>query len=477
MKITVRESELFTTVVKARMPFRYGIATMTQTPHAFARITAEIDGRVHRGVSADHLPPKWFTKDPHRPIEDELVEMKRVVVRALRRAEGTRAASAFALWRELYDDQAAWGAREGLAPLLTHFGVTLVERAVIDAVCRAADLPFARAVHAGVLGIALADVRPELAGSSPSDWLPAAPLASIQARHTVGLGDPLEDADITDADHVHDDLPQSLAACIRFYGLKHFKIKLSAENDASRLRQIATILDRECAGDFAFSLDGNERFESAETFRAFWEELASSPGIERFLDRLLFVEQPFLRSFALDESIGEMFAQWTDHPPIIIDESDAELRSLPTALALGYSGTSHKNCKGVFKGLANACLVRKRQREQPARQHVLSGEDLSNIGPVALMQDLAAQAALGIESVERNGHHYFAGLSVFPDAIGEAVLRHHGDCYVRDAAGWARVHIQEGRMNLASVNAAPFGVGFDVPLDACFVKEDVHAPA
>ena len=35
----------------------------------------------------------------------------------------------------------------------------------------------------------------------------------------------------------------------------------------------------------------------------------------------------------------------------------ATLDSLPTALALGYVGTSHKNCKGIVKGIANACLL------------------------------------------------------------------------------------------------------------------------
>ncbi len=59
----------------------------------------------------------------------------------------------------------------------------------------------------------------------------------------------------------------------------------------------------------------------------------------------------------------------------------------------------------------------------------MSGEDLVNIGPVALLQDLAAQAALGNASVERNGHHYFRGLSVFPPSISEAMLARHGDLY------------------------------------------------
>ena len=93
----------------------------------------------------------------------------------------------------------------------------------------------------------------------------------------------------------------------------------------------------------------------------------------------------------------------------------------------------------------------------------MSGEDLCNVGPVAVLQDLAVCAALGIRSVERNGHHYVAGLSDFPDAIQSEVLRQHGDLYHRSAAGWPTLNIQNGAVALGTVNRAPLGVG--VPVD------------
>ena len=65
----------------------------------------------------------------------------------------------------------------------------------------------------------------------------------------------------------------------------------------------------------------------------------------------MFVEQPFHRDMALDPDVLHDLAAWRVRPTLIIDESDAELDSLPRALALGYHGTSHKNCKGVFKGV------------------------------------------------------------------------------------------------------------------------------
>ena len=145
-----------------------------------------------------------------------------------------------------------------------------------------------------------------------------------------------------------------------------------------------------------------------------------------------------------------------------IDESDATLESLPTALTLGYAGTSHKNCKGVFKSVANAgLLARARAAGSPA---VLSGEDLGNVGPISVPQDLAAQAALGVTSVERNGHHYFAGLDQFPRALQRHALEHHSDLYIRATTDWPRLNIRGGKLTITSVNAAPFGVPGEMDL-------------
>jgi hypothetical protein len=145
---------------------------------------------------------------------------------------------------------------------------------------------------------------------------------------------------------------------------------------------------------------------------------------------------------------------------MIIDESDGEVRTAALALSCGYAGTSHKNCKGVFKGVANACLIARRRREEPGANYVISAEDLSNIGPVSLMQDTAVVASLGIPHAERNGHHYFRGLSMLPDDVQSDVLASHGDLFRRHVRGFATVRIEGGRSHVGSVVDAPFGVTF-----------------
>ena len=69
-------------------------------------------------------------------------------------------------------------------------------------------------------------------------------------------------------------------------------------------------------------------------------------------------------------------------------------------------------------------------------------------------------AILGIEHVERNGHHYFKGLSMFPPAMQDTFLADHPDLYHRHPAGFVALDITKGRIRLASALKAPFGYNF-----------------
>jgi hypothetical protein len=158
----------------------------------------------------------------------------------------------------------------------------------------------------------------------------------------------------------------------------------------------------------------------------------------------------------LSDDAGAALRAWPERPPLIIDESDGAPGDLPRALALGYAGTSHKNCKGIVKGIANACLLAQCRRH--GQEVVLTGEDLCNLGPVTLLQDLAMMALLGVEHVERNGHHYYRGLSLWPQEWQETMLAAHGDLYARHRAGFAFLEIRGGQLQLGSVNASPFGL-------------------
>ena len=94
------------------------------------------------------------------------------------------------------------------------------------------------------------------------------------------------------------------------------------------------------------------------------------------------------------------------------------------------------------------------RKEETGQTFHLTAEDLANVGPIALNQDLAMVALLGITHAERNGHHYFRGLSMFPEDLW-ADLTQTG-LYHRPE-NFPTLHIQEGSLNLESINQAPFG--------------------
>jgi hypothetical protein len=458
MEIRIESVSIKRHDISTRMPFKYGIATMTDLPHLFIRIVASFDGNKACGISADHLPPKWFTKDPNKDPLDEIDDMEKVIRKAAALAQTLSADSVFNFWLKLYQHQDTWAEENQIPPLLVHFGTSLIERALIDAFCRQQQSSFATLLHENAFGITWGKLRPELAGQTPKDLFPP-PLQAVIARHTVGLADPLTEADIQAADRINDGLPQSLEACIPYYGLKHFKIKVNGklDEDIPRLEAIAILFDRLQLGDFKFSLDGNEQFTDAESFQEFWRELQTVKGMMPFLDHLLFVEQPFHRDFALRETIGDALRSWKEAPSIIIDESDASLDSAPRALELGYTGTSHKNCKGVFKGILNRAMINYRNGQAGVNRLLMSGEDLANIGPIANHQDLVVQAALGNASVERNGHHYFKGLSVFDQEIQDNALNSFPGMYKKEDSGYVRLKVREGSLDLTDLLKFPFG--------------------
>ena len=228
------------------MPFRFGIAEMTEVPHLILQVDLEVDGRVERGLAAESLAPKWFTKDPDTSLEEDRRELLDVIERACELAmQVENAPTVFAFWRELYDEQLRVGEATGYPPLLAGLGASLVERALIDGYCRATSTSFSRALREGRLGLRLGDIHPELRNNEPVELLPERPRGSIRIRHTVGLSDPLTEADVSRAGQVDDGLPRSLEACIGAYGLTHFKLKLFGDQERD-LR--ATPSDRPRAG-------------------------------------------------------------------------------------------------------------------------------------------------------------------------------------------------------------------------------------
>ena len=83
MRLRVAQVDLFERDVRLRMPFRFGVVTLTQAPQAFARVRVRLeDGREAEGAAAELLAPKWFDKDPALADEDNFDQLRRSLARA-----------------------------------------------------------------------------------------------------------------------------------------------------------------------------------------------------------------------------------------------------------------------------------------------------------------------------------------------------------------------------------------------------------
>ena len=433
--LRMRSVKLYERAVTLRLPFRFGAATVTRCPQAFARVEIEVGGRTFAGASAELMVPKWFDKAPQLTHEQNFEQLRE----ALRSARSSylaedEATTAYGLSQSAGEAAISASMARGLPRLAAQFGPALLDKAVADALLRSQGLSWVEGLRAGMLG------------DPWSATLNVIQPASVILRHTVGLADLLTD---DQPGHRPDDgLPATLQACIQRYGLTHFKLKLSGQIDADRdrLTRIASVLDAH-AGDYRVTLDGNETFTDAAALGDFWRVLTKEPALNNLLSRTLLLEQPLARRVALDQSIEGLGIK----VPVILDESDDAPDVLERGLALGYRGISSKACKGVYRSLHSAARI----AQEPDRL-ILSGEDLTCQAGLAVQQDTLLAASLGVTHIERNGHHYVDGFGIAPAAEAAAFASAHPGLYETDAAGRPHLAIHAGRLDLRSLHAPGF---------------------
>jgi L-alanine-DL-glutamate epimerase-like enolase superfamily enzyme len=315
---------------------------------------------------------------------------------------------------------------------------------VLDALCRALGISFYDAIRKNVPRITAPGWQADLMAFDMDEFLAGLkPRHAIAARHTVGLADPITDAE----KKLDDGLPESLEEVVQRYGHRWFKLKVSGDPgaDVERLSAIASVLDR-IGEPYYTTLDGNEQYANAEDVLALWNTIRADARLKRLASSVVFIEQPIKRSRALASDISAL----ADEKPVIIDESDDSLEAFPRARRLGYTGVSSKTCKGIYKSLLNAARCRLWNMEEGAQRYFMSAEDLTIQAGLALQQDLALVSLLGLEHVERNGHHYVNGMAGLPRKEQQAFLRSHEDLYEK-SHGAVRVRIDKGALALGSL--------------------------
>lgn len=437
-RLKLRDIAFFERPVQFARPFRFGAITINATPQLFVRVEIEVEGRGGAvGASAELLVPKWFDKRPELSPAQTVDGLRQSleIARGLYLAR-TGYLTAFDLHASCMGAQVAICAKKNIPPLAAAYGPAEIDKAILDALLRAVGTNFFDGTAGNIAGID-ARLSPDLKDAEIAAFLSSRKaLPRVAIRHTVGLDDPVEgEGGVAD--------PSENA------GANYFKLKLSGDPvaDVARLARIGKELET-LGRDTKVTLDANEQYSDLTVLHALMDRLDRDAALRPIASRLLYVEQPMPRDVTRQSPLGQLAAHG-----FIIDEADDSYDAFPAARALGYRGISSKSCKGLYKSIVNATRAAKWSAE--GETFFVTGEDLTCQAGLAVQQDLALGAFLGITHAERNGHHYVDGFGETPAAEVAAFAAAHPDLYA-DAGHGIRLSIHDGDLLTGSLHATGF---------------------
>ena len=432
MRLAVRDIALFERPVAFVRPFRFGAVVINAAPQMFVRVEIEVEGkRASVGASAEMLVPKWFDKRAHLRPDETVTELRRslLIARDLYLAH-SGFETAFGLHAGCIAAQVSACAKEDIPPLAAAYGPAEIDKAILDALLRGAGVNFFDGMIGNIAGID-ARLSPDLANADIARFLAGRRrLERVATRHTVGLDDKVEGVG-------------GVADPEENTGARYFKLKLNGdpEADAARLirigKELATL-----AHDYRVSLDANEQYADLTALGTLVDRLDHDSALKPIAAKLLYIEQPMPRDITRQSPLGQLGCDF------IVDEADDSYDAFPVARALGYRGISSKSCKGIYKSIVNATRAAKWSGD--GETFFVTGEDLTCQAGLAVQQDLALGALIGVTHAERNGHHYVDGFADTPAAEAQAFLAAHPDLYANDG-NKVRLSIHDGDLLTGSL--------------------------
>ncbi|UPK29333.1 enolase-like domain-containing protein [Bradyrhizobium sp. 195] len=437
-RLKLRDISFFERPVQFARPFRFGAVTINATPQLFVRVEIEVEGRgVAVGASAELLVPKWFDKRPELLPAQTVDGLRQSldIARGLYLAR-TGFLTAFDLHASCIGAQVATCAKKNIPALAAAYGPAEIDKAILDALLRGVETSFFDGMAANIAGID-ARLSPDLSERDINTLLSGRkPLPRVAIRHTVGLDDTVDgEGGVADA---HENA-----------GANYFKLKLSGDPvaDAARLVRIGKELDT-LGRDTKVTLDANEQYADLAVLGALMDRLDHDLALRPIASRLLYVEQPMPRDITRQSPLGSLASHG-----FIIDEADDSYDAFPAARALGYCGISSKSCKGLYKSIVNA--TRAAKWSAGGERFFVTGEDLTCQAGLAVQQDFALGAFIGVTHAERNGHHYVDGFGETPLAEAQAFAAAHPDLYA-DAGQGIRLAIHNGDLLTGSLHTTGF---------------------
>jgi L-alanine-DL-glutamate epimerase-like enolase superfamily enzyme len=437
-RFAVRDISFFERPIPFAKPFRFGSVVITSSVQVFVRAGIEIEGKgASVGASAEMMASKWFDKRAHLSPQQTVDGLRRAlsIGRELYLAR-SGFDTAFGHHAAILAAQVEACAKADIPPLAAGFGPAEIDKAILDALLRGAGTDFFNGMAANIAGID-ARLSNDLSHRDVTQFLESRKrLERVAIRHTVGMDDKVEGEG-----GVADEKENA--------GARYFKLKLNGdpEHDADRLirigRELATL-----PHDYRVTLDANEQYADLAALSALVDRLDRDAALQPIASRLLYIEQPMPRDITRQSPLGALARR-----DFIIDEADDSYDAFPMARALGYRGISSKSCKGIYKSVINA--TRATKWSAGGEKCFIAGEDLTCQAGLAVQQDLALGALIGVTHAERNGHHYVDGFGDTPAVEADAFLAAHPDLYVRDG-GKVRLAIHDGDLLTGSLTTAGF---------------------
>jgi hypothetical protein len=437
-RLTVRDISFFERPVTFARPFRFGAVVVNATPQMFVRVEIEVEGKGNAtGASAEFLVAKWFDKRPHLSPQETIEELRRslLIARELYLAHAGFE-TAFGLHAACIGPQVEACAKEDIPPLAAAYGPAEIDKAILDALLLATGANFFDGMAANIGGVD-ARLSRDLGNDDIAQFLAGRTrLERVAIRHTVGMDDKVEGEG-------------GVADVSENAGARYFKLKLNGdpEHDAGRLihigRELATL-----PHDYQVTLDANEQYADLVALGALVDRLDRDAALRPIAAKLLYIEQPMPRDITRQSPLGALARR-----DFIVDEADDSYDAFPVARALGYRGISSKSCKGIYKSVINA--TRAAKWSAAGTKCFIAGEDLTCQAGLAVQQDLALGALIGVTHAERNGHHYVDGFGDTPAAEAEAFLAAHQDLYAKDGDK-VRLAIHDGDLLTGSLTTPGF---------------------
>jgi len=441
LRLAVRDITLFERSVRFARPFRFGAVTVDAASQVFVRAEIEIEGgRSSVGASAELMVPKWFDKRSHLSPEQTVDELRRsLAIASQLYLTGSGFDTAFGHHASRVAAQIEACAKEDIPPLAAIYGPAEINKAILDALLRGAGANFFDGMAVNIAGID-ARMSPDLANEDITRFLAQCRRRDrVAIRHTVGLDDRIEgNGGVSDTNENS--------------GARYFKLKLSGNPDADAARLIR--IGKELAAlpyPYGVTLDANEQYADLADLRSLINRLGGDGGLAPIASRLLYIEQPMPRDLTRAAPLHEIAVY-----DFIIDEADDSYNAFVCARALGYRGISSKSCKGIYKSVINA--TRAAKWSTPRDKFFVTGEDLTCQAGLAVQQDLALGALIGVAHAERNGHHYVDGFADTPPDEASAFLTAHPDLYVR-RGDTVRLAVHDGHLLTGSLTAPGYAAG------------------